>query len=206
MVNLVRPTDGVEITAPTVALPQGAKLWRCHPTRYAGDEMNPGPTPARPTGRFSFFGSPTVPALYAADTMQNALCETVLHDVPVQGGEVPTSALRGRSLTPIINDEPLQLLDLTGTAFRKIAVPPEQITRLPVRDYSSSVAWGEAAHAAGLDGIIWVSRHVDTDRSLVIYRDACSIDPTRTPRDYSRPADLNELTHHLAELNVTVLD
>ncbi|WP_179577397.1 RES domain-containing protein [Leifsonia psychrotolerans] len=57
----------------------GHELYRVHSRQRAGNAFNPGS--GKPT-RFAFFGDPTVPVLYAADTEAAAVCESLLHDLP----------------------------------------------------------------------------------------------------------------------------
>ena len=47
--------------------------------------FNPGKGGAT---RFAFFGDPAVPVLYAAETEEAAVCESILHDVPPGPGSV----------------------------------------------------------------------------------------------------------------------
>lgn len=82
-------------------LSAGTVLHRVHRTSHPAAAFHPGRAPARPTARFSFFGDPPVPTLYAAETVDAALSETVLREVPVQGGTILLDQVEGLALSLI---------------------------------------------------------------------------------------------------------
>lgn len=172
-----------------------------------GSALNPGDTPPGITGRFTHFGRPTVKSLYAANTEMNAIAETILHDVPIgPGAYVQKSNIESRCLTPIKNQQDLRVLALFGEGFRKIGVEPASLTRLALPDYNETVPWGEATYRAKLQGIEWVSRHVDTDRSYVFYEASFEVDEHRRTRDFSSPEDMNWISARLFDLQVSIID
>lgn len=190
---------------PIEELPQGRTLYRIHANRFAADAFNPGSSPAVAVARFSFFGDPVVPALYAAETVDAAIGETILRDVPIEGGAVPLETVEDRVLSQIQVDRPLRLLQLHGNGFRQIKARPEDVTLTSPRLYPETVAWGQTAHDAGLDGIVWMSRHHNSSRAYVLFQeDAVSASPNPTVRDFRSPTDLDWLTQQLAPLNVTI--
>lgn len=71
----------------TEQLPAGSRIYRMFtaaPDRQV-TTFNPGMSGPH---RFSFFGNPPVPVLYGAQTEVAALCESLLHDVPLTGGRL----------------------------------------------------------------------------------------------------------------------
>lgn len=70
----------------TATLPVGHLLYRVLSATRTATDFNPG-IGART--RFGFFGDPVVPILYAAETEDAAIAETLLHDIPVEGGVLP---------------------------------------------------------------------------------------------------------------------
>ena len=108
-------------------------MYRVFTNTRAATAFNPGI--GRPT-RFGFFGRPVVPIMYAADTEDAAIAETLLHDIPVEGGNL---------LWDNYSDKALALLEVTRDL------------RLAVL-YSTTVKWAEAAHGCGVDGMVWMSR------------------------------------------------
>lgn len=75
--------------------------------------------------------------------------------------------------------------------------------------------WGQAAFDAGLDGIIWMSRHHNSSRSYTFYdrsqttgpESLISVHPDQaSARAFSIPEHLDWLTRQLAPLDVAILD
>ena len=66
----------------TATVAAGHLLYRVLSATRTATDFNPGF--GSPT-RFGFFGTPVVPILYAADTEDAAIAETMLHDVPIEG-------------------------------------------------------------------------------------------------------------------------
>src|SRR6202012_1947518 len=79
-----RPPDPFDPA--TATLPAGHLLYRVLSATRTATDFNPGF--GSPT-RFGFFGKPKVPIMYAADTEEAAIAETLLHDIPVEGGLLP---------------------------------------------------------------------------------------------------------------------
>lgn len=204
--------DGVSVRPLIETLPAGATLYRTHHAAYPAHAFNSGTHPARPSSRFSFFGDPPVPVLYASDTIDGALSETLLRDVPLAGGTVLLEQVENRVLSPVRTTQELRLLQLHGHGFRHLHIDPSQITLTSPRLYPQTVPWGEAACAAGMDGIVWMSRHHNSSRAYVIFDrpdtpGAVEDHPERSVvRAFSRPDHLNWLTRMLDPLNVVVLD
>ncbi len=65
-------------------LSAGHLLYRVFTNSRPPTEFNPGI--GAPT-RFGFFGKPVVPLMYAADTEEAAIAETLLHDADIQAHE-----------------------------------------------------------------------------------------------------------------------
>lgn len=181
-------------------LADGSVLFRVHSHRFTADQYNPGSTPAVPASRFAFFGSPPVPVLYAAATAEAAISETILHDVPVEGGRIDVDLARSKVLSQVVSTRPLRLLSLHGHGFRRISS----------RRYAETVLWAESAFAAGFDGIAWMSRHHDTSKAYVFFTDPSSPGDFTVARDsdavraFAFTRDLDWLTRLLAPLNVTI--
>lgn len=209
----MRTPGGVWVKDPvTETLAAGATLFRIHNSAHRAHVFNPGRAPARPTSRFSFFGDPPVPVLYAADTIDGAISETLLRDVPLAGGNLMLEQVQDKVLSPIRSARELRLLQLHGHGFRRLNIAPEQITLTPPRLYDQTVPWAQSAYAAGLDGIVWMSRHHNTTRAYVLFDrpsapSSIKAHPDKSSvRVFSRPDHLDWLTRMLNPLNVAVLD
>ncbi|MGW9551938.1 RES family NAD+ phosphorylase [Citricoccus zhacaiensis] len=209
----MRTPDGRDVDPLVEPLTAGTALYRIHEDRFAADSYNPGATPARPTHRFSFFGSPTVPVLYASDSPEGAVSETLLQGVPITGGRIEARTVRNRILSTVVVQRPLRLLALHGHGSRKIGTEANSITHTPPSAYASTVPWTEAAHEAGLDGFCWMSRHHDTSRAVVLFgvpgAPGASTDvwgDASTARPFALPGHMDWLTLMLAGLGVDIVD
>ena len=144
-----------------------------HPKR-SGNEFNPGQ--GRPT-RFAFFTDASnpyagpVPTLYAAATSEAAVCESILHDVPVTGGSLPEGSYATRTVTAIKLTRSVRLAMLMGPGLRRLKVTPQQLTATDADVYDQTVQWAEAAHAAGFDGLAWMSARDNTAEAYVFFGD-----------------------------------
>jgi hypothetical protein len=197
------PPDPFEADVEPVAA--GSLLYRLGSNRRGIAEFNPGV--GRPT-RFAFFGDPVVPVLYAADTEECALAESLLHDVPVAGGRLTYDAYADSVLGRLVVRLDLRLASLRGLGLRRLGVSARQLTDTDASEYPRTVAWAAAAHAAGFDGLAWTSRLCDDARAVVLFGDRCAgaveQDPTFGRLFESGPG-LDWLIDTCAPLRVDVL-
>lgn len=121
--------------------------------------------------RFSFFGDPPIPVLYAAQSEIGAVCESLLHDIPLTGGRFVPEHYE-RSVTGALETtRELHLAAFHGLGLRRLGVEPVQLTASPARTYRATVAWAQAAHSTGLDGAVWMSARLNTDCAYVFFGD-----------------------------------
>jgi hypothetical protein len=158
----------------------GTRVFRCHPAGIDACSFNPGPGGA---GRFHWFQDAagiSVPILYAAETVDAALAETIFRDVPVTGRKfVPAHRLVGRSLTELVVDPlrpPLQLVELHDPGLFRLNVRPRQLTATTSFHYTRTAAWACAIHrqVAWAQGLVWMSGRLNTSRCLVLFGDRTS--------------------------------
>lgn len=136
--------------------------------------------------RFSFFGDPPVPSLYAAQTESAAVCESLLHDIPMSGGRLPPERYERSVAGALEPVRDLRLATFHGMGLRRLGVEPNQLTSIPPRAYRATVAWARAAHAAGLDGAVWMSARLNTDRAYIFFGDRVQEDDLRVVTSYGR--------------------
>ncbi|WP_448073940.1 RES family NAD+ phosphorylase [Georgenia yuyongxinii] len=175
-----RPFDPV-----VEVLPAGSRLFRSFsaaPGRHVST-FNPGYGGVH---RFSFFGDPPVAVLYAAQTEIAAVCESLLHDVPLAGGRLLPEQYERTVLGALETTRELRLAAFHGVGLRRLGVEPTQLTSSPAHTYRATVAWGQAVHAAGLDGAVWMSVRCNTDRAYVLFGDRVHGDDLRVVADYGR--------------------
>lgn len=122
--------------------------------------------------RFAFFGTPPVPVLYAADTEEAAICETILHDVPPGPGKILYRKVADRVCAPLSPTRDLRLASLMGDGLRILGTEPKQVTDTMASQYHRTVRWAAAAHKAGFDGLVWMSTRRNTDRAYIFFGDS----------------------------------
>jgi len=168
-------------------------------------EFNPGHGSRT---RFAFFGDPIVPVLYAADTEQAALAESLLHDIPVTGGVLVSEAYAGAVMGRLVVTRQLRLASLRGLGLRKLGVIDTEVTNTDASEYPTTVRWAEAAHQAGFDGLAWTSRLCNDARAVVLFGDraqgAVDLDPT-FGRYFAAGPGLDWLITTCAPLRIHVL-
>lgn len=162
-------------------------LFRCHNTRFAPAEFNPG----KGLGRFHPFSDPqgkVVPTLYAAEDFEGALSETVFHGVPVRG---PGKRIRKALLNPLVVStlicgRDLRLVQLFGLGLRRLGVTRLKLIEASKRQYPRTAAWAQALHAGGErpDGLAWVSRQNDGVRSMILFGDRVAASELRAAGDH----------------------
>lgn len=192
----------------TATLPAGHLLYRVLSATRTATDFNPG---FGGRTRFGFFGKPVVPIMYAADTEDAAIAETLLHDIPAAGGLLPYDQYATKVLVRLKVTRTVRLGILHGTGLRRLKVTAGELTASPASSYDSTVRWAEAAHGAGLDGLVWMSRQCNDTKAYVFFGDRCtSENPTFTQdtshaRIFASPADQIWLIDRCAPLHVDVL-
>jgi RES domain-containing protein len=196
----------------TATLPAGHLLYRVLSATRTATDFNPGI--GAPT-RFGFFGKPgkpPVPVMYAAETEDGAIAETLLHDIPVEGGVLPYDQYADKVLVRVKVIRKLRVAVLHGMGLRRLKVRPEDVTTSPASTYATTVQWAQAAHEIGLDGLVWMSGKVQPEsngvKAYVFFGDRCADgfaqDPTYA-RIFAGPADQLWLIDRCAPLHVDVL-
>jgi hypothetical protein len=195
----------------TAILPAGHLLYRVLSATRTATDFNPGI--GAPT-RFGFFGDagdpgkPIVPIMYAADAEDAAIAETLLHDIPVQGGVLPYDQYADKVLVRLTVTRKLSVAVLHGMGLRRLQVRAQDVTSGPASTYPSSVRWAEAAHHISLDGLVWMARMCNDVKAYVFFGDRCADAFTQDPthaRIFAGPADQMWLIDRCAPLHVDVL-
>ena len=198
-----RPPDPFDPA--TANLPAGHLLYRVLSATRTATDFNPG---VGSMTRFGFFGKPVVPIMYAAESEDAAIAETLLHDIPVEGGLLPYDQYATKVLVRLELTERLRVGVLHGTGLRRLKVSAAEVTSSPASSYADTVRWAEAAHQAGLDGLVWMSRQCNDTKAYVFFGDRCADtfeqDPSHA-RIFASPADQIWLIDRCAPLHVDVL-
>jgi hypothetical protein len=143
-------------------------LYRVFGNTRTVTEFNPGA--GSPT-RFAFFGDPIVPTLYAADTEEAAVCESILHEVPPGPGRILYDNIEDRVSARLTPKRDLRLVSLMGDGPRVLGTEAKHVTGTMASQYHRTVRWAEASHAAGFDGLVWMSNRRNSDRAYVFFGD-----------------------------------
>lgn len=106
---------------------------------------------------------------YLGGSLEVAIAETLLHDeLPEAGGfAVAVSEIEGRWLVRF-KGTPLKLVDLTGAALKTLIGSGGISTIMP---YDVPQRWAAALHAHPdrVDGLVYMSRHVNDERAVVVF-------------------------------------
>lgn len=167
------PPATLHITS--VTLSRKKVLHRVHSEDYEGGEFNPG---LKGNARFSPIrttkGDP-IPTLYAADTFEAALMESVFHDVPHAPGfkQFDKRKLAGQEHSTVQTTQDLKLADLSSKPLRKLGVTRKQLIDTEKDQYAKTREWAEAiyAQAPDIQGLYWTSRQDDSARAVMLFGD-----------------------------------
>jgi len=114
-------------------------------------------------------GAPEFGACYLGCTLEVAIAETLLHDEIAVDGEFQVSldTLNSRYVHRF-SGEQLRLLDLTGATLKRMAGHAELAG---TADYSLTQQWAKAVfdNPLAFDGFLYMSRHLNTERAVVLF-------------------------------------
>jgi hypothetical protein len=168
------PPDPAALDPLVKMWPGGADLWRVHKLDRRPAEFNPGVD----IGRFHpFSGSAGKPVatLYAANTWEGAVSETVFRDVPLRGAprikRRTEIEIRAMSLLRLGREVPL--VELRGTGLRRLRLKRSELIEAEADQYSRSVRWAAALYQAvpQAAGLVWTSRIHDSSAALMFFGD-----------------------------------
>jgi hypothetical protein len=92
----------------------------------------------------------------------------------------------------------LRLAQFCGPGLRRIGARASSLTDTDAATYPQTVRWAEAAwEQTRCDGIVWMSRHWNSDRAVVLFGDRVNEDDVAQDLDFGRafanPTDLEWL-------------
>jgi hypothetical protein len=185
----------------------GTPLFRVYRSHRTAPEFNPN-APGAARGRFSPFGEPPVPTLYAAAGEVSAVAESLFHDVPLAGGMLRPGAYRNAVMGLIRPTKDLRMAALHGFAPRHLGVDTAGVRAAEPAEYALTARWAEAVHAAGFDGLVWMLKRYDSEKAYVFFGDRCG-DAFEQDNSFARvfalSADLEWLVDLAAPLRIDVL-
>lgn len=193
-------------------LPAGSVAFRVHEpsfpdgTRNDGTVFNPG---FGAPMRWSFFGDPSVPVHYSAASPEAAVHESILHGA-VPGSHVPRDAWIRKVLTPLRTVRDLRLVSFRSDGLRRLGLHGRDLTDTAPDQYPRTVLWARSAHAAGADGVVWLSRQLNSVPVYCLFGDQVGSDDLEPllgdprARVFATPADAEWLYDVALRMRVTI--
>ena len=176
--NLARPN--------VVTFEAGALLERIHDQSYRPNEFNPcngAPTRFAPIQAVQ---GDCVPALYAGDTLESAIYETIFHDIPAEARRktVPRMLVEGRAHGQLEVLRDLKLAWLRGPDLKKWRISRDSLTMTSPKRYPATARWAEAIHHQypEVEGLIWTSNQCDPDTAYLFFGDRVAATDFRVVR------------------------
>lgn len=170
------------------------------------NEFNPG---FGSKTRFAFFGSPSVPVLYAAETEEAAICESILHEVPPGPGSILFEDIEHRISARMKVTRDLNLASFMGDGLRVLGTEAKHVTATMASQYPRTVRWAEAAYNAGYDGVAWMSNRRNTDKAYVLFGDRVAVRDLQpelgSGRIFAAGDGFNWLSNYLGSVGVEIL-
>lgn len=211
-IDLPEPPDPGELDPLITRWSANHQLIRVHAQRFAATAFNPG----HGRGRFHPFSDTAghiVPVLYAANSIDGALAETVFRAVPLTGS---LRAILRRNLSRLVFSRllprsALTLIDLRGHGLRRIGLKRNQLLETEADDYARTGRWARALHAVcpEAQGLIWISRQFDTSAVMVLFGDRVADDVLEAhepPIPLDRGTGLTQVRTSAEQAGIVVLE
>lgn len=170
---------------------------------YVANAFNPGKGGQTRFAPIADLSGRPVPTLYAATTPEAALFESVFHDVPARRSRRAELAgklvgrddlvhrgmrtvsfkrrIRGMALTPLIVLRDLSLVQLHDAGLDRLGATAAELTGGPPSRYARTREWAAALHrhGKGFEGLIWMSRRFNSEKTAVLFGDRVSTEDLR---------------------------
>lgn len=148
-----------------VTLKKGALIERVHNNTYAANGFNPclgNPSRFAPIEDAS---GACVPSLYAGETFEVAVYETIFHDVPAKARKkrVPQKTVKDSAQGRLEVLRDLKLVSLREPDLKQWRIKRNQLIASSPKRYSETAEWAEAVHHqfADAEGLEWTSNQCD---------------------------------------------
>ncbi len=168
------PPDPAALDPLVKTWPGGTDLWRVHKLDRRPAEFNPGVDVGR-FHPFSGFAGKAVATLYAANTWEGAVSETLLRNVPLRGAPRTKrrAELEVRAMSLLRLGREVPLVELRGTGLRRLQLKRRELIETEADQYSRSVRWAAALYQAvpQAGGLVWTSRLHDPSAAVVFFGD-----------------------------------
>ena len=167
-----------------VTLNAGALVHRVHDRNYGANAFNPCKgSPTRFAPVYDEEGE-CVPSLYAAETLEAAIHETIFHDVPVKAKSktVPRTLVQSRAHARLEVLRDLRLVSLRGPDLRRWRIGRNSLIATSPKLYSETARWASAIHHQFPDaqGLCWTSNQCDPDTAYLFFGNRVAPEDFRT--------------------------
>lgn len=116
-----------------------------------------------------------VPSLYAGDTLESAIHETIFHDVPVTAKRktVPKTLVQSRAHGRLKVLRRVRLASLRGPDLQRWRISRTSLLATSPKLYVHTAAWARAIHHqfSNVEGLIWTSNQCDPDTAYLFFGD-----------------------------------
>lgn len=158
-----------------VLLPTDALLERVHDLNYEPIGFNPCQGALTRFAPIHDARGNCVPSLYAADTLEAAIYETVFHDVPVVAKckTVRRTLIQNRAHSRLRILRGLCLASLRGPDLRQWDISRNSLIATSPKLYRNTARWAEAIHHQfpDIEGLLWTSNQCDPDTAYIFFGD-----------------------------------
>lgn len=184
-------------------------------TRFAFFPTKPGPKdpgknpPCMPPGECR---AGVVPVLYAASGIEASVHETILHDVPREGGAILSADYMHQVAVRLQTRRDLRLAAFMDDVDRRLNVSIRDVTEVTVKSdpdqYGVTVDWAEAAYREGFDGCVWMTERFNSQKAYVLFGDRVAATDLKPLPEHARafalPDDRAWLTDLCGPLKIEV--
>lgn len=154
-------------------LSSGIVLHRVHSCKYAGNTFNDR---ADVEGRFNPVYDTegnVVPVLYATDSLESAVCETIFHDQGVGTSKKTVRKLNveRRNHSQIILKSEITLVSLRQQDLQKWGIRRNELIASPSKEYCHTVKWAQEIYTQfdKAQGLVWTSNQCDPDSAFMFF-------------------------------------
>ena len=150
-------------------------MHRVHDRNFAANDFNPCKgSPTRFAPVYDAAGE-CIPSLYAADTLEAAIHETIFHDVPAVAKRktVPRTLVQSRAHARLELLRDLRLVSLRGPDLRRWRIARSLLIGASPKLYAETARWASAVHHQfpEVHGLLWTSNQCDPDTAYLFFGD-----------------------------------
>ncbi len=153
-------------------------IHRVHSEEYRGNDFNPCKGGITRFAPIHDSNQNCIPTLYAAGTVEAAIYETILHDVPLESDfkSVPLALVQRYQHSVLRLRRLLRVASLRAPDLMKWGVSQSVLIGCTPAHCERTGEWARSIHDqfTDLDGMIWTSNLCDPDSALLIFGDRVS--------------------------------